>query len=192
MNSGESNNGWHSMAGHLLIAAPEMIDDYFAQTVVLVFQHSEEGAAGVVLNRPSDIPLNTVWTDLDPDLHVHAEEKINIGGPCEGPLIAIHNSLVYAELPIVPGVTLTTGVDNLKELVKQPQHTIRLFSGYAGWSSYQLDSEINQGGWYSIPARPTFVFSEAADMWRLACAEFGDDIISLVAGHHLPDDPSLN
>ena len=180
-----------TMAGQLLIAAPGMIDDYFSDTVVLVFQHSEEGAAGVILNKPSDVQLATVWDDLDPE-NVHASDLINIGGPCEGPLLALHNSLALAEVPVIPGVALTVSIENLRKLVRQNHQSVRLFSGYAGWAPEQLDAEIEQGGWYSIPARPHFVFDDSTDLWQQACAKFGDEIITSVVGPRVPSDPSVN
>ena len=142
-----------SLAGHLLIAAPGMVDDFFSLTVVLLFQHSEEGAAGVILNKPTNIVAQTVWEELQ-ESNPHASAPISIGGPCEGPLIAVHNSLAYAEYPVIPGVALTFESDSLKKLIRQPEQSIRLISGYSGWGPDQLENEIRQGGWYSIPARP--------------------------------------
>ncbi|MEL7496420.1 MAG: YqgE/AlgH family protein [Planctomycetota bacterium] len=182
----------NSMAGHLLIAAPDMVDAYFSNTVVLVFQHSDEGAAGLVLNKPSDVQVNSVWDELDAK-NAHAEKLINIGGPCEGPLIAIHNSLAFAEFPLIPGVAMTVGIDNLRKLIRQTHQTVRLFSGYAGWSPEQLDAEIDQGGWFSIPARPNYIFGDAGDLWRKACAKFGDEIVNSIVDQTLiPEDPHLN
>lgn len=182
----------NSLAGQLLIAAPEMSDDYFANSVVLVFQHSDEGAAGVVLNKPSDVRVDAVWSELNDPQSPPAEDVINIGGPCEGPIIAIHNSLAFAEVSVIPGVALTVGIDNLRKLMRQTQQTVRLFSGYSGWSPLQLESEIHRGGWYSIPARPKFIFGESVDMWRNACGQFGDQIIKGVAGQNVPSDPTMN
>ncbi len=180
-----------SLAGHLLIAAPGMVDDFFSLTVVLLFQHSEEGAAGVILNKPTNIVAQTVWEELQ-ESNPHALAPINIGGPCEGPLIAVHNSLAYAEFPVIPGVALTFESESLKKLIRQPEQSIRLISGYSGWGPDQLENEIRQGGWYSIPARPHLVFEEPSDMWRDACARYGDDIVTPIAGRHVPSDPSMN
>lgn len=183
-----------SLAGHLLIASPDLTNDFFEKTVVLVFQHSEEGAAGVILNKPSHISVGGDLANLGD--HANSESvdslTINIGGPCEGPLIALHNSLAFAEVPVIPGVALTVGIDNLKKLLRQKHQTVRLFSGYSGWASNQLDAEMERGGWFALPARTKYVFGDPVDMWRIACGEFGDEIVTPLAGEHVPSDPSLN
>lgn len=183
----------NSLAGHLLIAAPGMADDFFSSTVVLMLRHSDEGAAGVILNRPSDVQLGVVWSDLPIENTELANRPINIGGPCEGPLIAIHNSLTFAEEPLIPGVAMCVEVENLKKLVRQSHLSIKVFSGYAGWSPNQLESEIERGGWYSIPARPKHIFGDNLELWQQACAQFGDAIIgSVVNPDQIPRDPEVN
>ena len=181
----------NSLAGHLLIAAPGMADDFFSLTVVLLFQHSDEGAVGVILNKPSDVCAHTVWDEIHEN-NPHANAPINIGGPCQGPLMAVHNSLAFAEVPVIPGVALSFESDNLRKLIQQPEQSIRLFSGYSGWAPEQLENEICQGGWYTIPARPHLVFKDPTEMWRDACARYGDDILTPIAGSHIPSDPSRN
>ena len=183
----------NSLAGHLLIAAPDMVDDFFSNTVVLMFRHSDEGAAGVILNRPSDVRVEVVWNDLRDQNHQLSQEMINIGGPCEGPLIAMHNSLTFAEEPVIPGVAMCVNIENLNQLVKQSHLSVKIFSGYAGWSPNQLESEFERGGWYSIPARPKHIFGESGELWRQVCGQFGDEIVnSVVNPKQIPIDPESN
>jgi putative transcriptional regulator len=181
-----------SLAGNLLIASTELVNDFFAQSVVLVLQHSDEGAAGIVLNKPSDVSIQKIWPEITDENEKRVLKCVNIGGPCEGPVVAIHSSLELTEVPLLPGVALSVKSENVKRLLGQSYQPVRLYSGYAGWSAGQLESEIDRGGWYSTQANSELVFTDPFDLWRSACDEFGEKIIAPVIGARIPDDPSWN
>lgn len=180
-----------SLAGHLLIAIPDLHDPNFSRTVVMMMQHSDEGASGVVLNRPSDVSIAKVWDEIAKD-PCECHDMINIGGPVEGPLIALHTSLALAESTVLPGVFVSMGRDHLNELVNQTEQRFKIFSGYSGWSPGQLESEIEQGGWLTLPGNSEHVFDSPDGLWKQVCSQVGNDILMPHLGKHLPGDPSLN
>ena len=180
-----------SLTGNLLIAIPDLHDVNFFRTVVLLFQHSDEGASGVILNRPSDVTIAKVWDEVAKEPS-ESQDFVQIGGPVEGPLIALHSSLSLAEIPVVDGVFLSMGRDNLNQLVGQSDQQFKLYSGYSGWGPGQLESEIEQGGWLTFPASSEQVFDSPEGLWKQVCSEVGNDILKPHIGNFRPTDPSLN
>ncbi len=157
----------------------------------MMFQHSDEGALGLILNRPSDVTIAKVWDEVAKKPSDCAD-IVNIGGPVEGPLIALHSSLAHAETTIVSGVFLSKGRDNLNQLVAQTDQRFKIYSGYSGWGPGQLESEIEQGGWLTLPATAEHVFDSPDGLWKQVCGQVGHDILKPHIGKHLPTDPSLN
>lgn len=88
-----------SLTGKLLIAIPELGDPNFYRSVVLVLMHGAEGATGVILNRPSSVTVASVWNQVS-DVDCECEDLVQMGGPVEGPLMALHTSLAVAERQI--------------------------------------------------------------------------------------------
>jgi putative transcriptional regulator len=162
-----------SLTGQLLIAAPHQVD-YFRRTVVLVLAHTDEGAMGVVLNRPTD----TAVAEAVPDLADLAGE----------------DALVHAGGPVDPGAVLALGdVDGTPELIA-PEDTaadlrrVRVFAGYAGWAPGQLDGEIEEEAWITAPAAPDDPFAES-DLWPAVLQRKGGGYALMAT---MPVDPSLN
>jgi putative transcriptional regulator len=179
-----------SVRGQLLIAGPPLLDPNFWRTVVLVVEHNEEGALGLVLNRPSETTVGDAVSELaelvDPD------EALFIGGPVQpssvivvaqfedpddAALIAFDDIGVLGTGPSVD--ELTVGV-----------RTARAYVGHAGWGPGQLDSELERGDWIVEPARETDVFSAVPrELWSDVLTRKGGSY-ALVA--RMPPDPSLN
>lgn len=181
-----------SLVGQLLIAIPELPDSNFFRSVVLMLQHSEDGASGVVLNRPSNITVATVWDQISTEV-CNSEQTVNVGGPVEGPLIALHPSLALGEVQILPGLFMSISRENLNQLVTQDKHQFRIYSGYAGWAPQQIESEIERGGWLTIRAEFEHVFDSPDELWKNVCAEVGHDImLPELRIKSLPVDPSAN
>jgi putative transcriptional regulator len=180
-----------SLKGHLLIAVPELPDPNFFRSVVLLIHHDEMGASGVILNRPADVPIRQVWNEVS-ESETECDDPINVGGPVEGPLIAVHTSLASAETQVVPGVFVSMGKDNLNSIVSQSEHPFRLFCGYAGWGPQQLESEIDHGGWLTMPAHADHVFESPDRLWKIVCETFGHEVLKAQIGKHFPSDPSMN
>ena len=180
-----------TLSGHLLIAIPDLGDPNFSKTVVMLFQHDEEGASGVILNRPSDVTISAVWDEVAQEPS-DCMDPINIGGPVQGPLIALHGSRNFSETPVIEGVFVSLSRENLNGLVNQSEQPFKIYSGYSGWSPGQLESEIKQGGWLTMEANANHVFDTPDGLWRQVCDQFGNDILSSHLGKHIPNDPSLN
>ena len=119
-------------------------------------------------------------------------DRVNIGGPVEGPLIALHSSVALAESAVISGVFLSMTRDNLDQLVRQSEQTFKLYSGYSGWGPGQLESEIEQGGWLTLPANLDHVFDSPDELWKQVCDQVGHDILKPHLGTHIPIDPTLN
>ena len=179
-----------SLSGQLLLAAPTLRDPNFSRTVVLVGAHSEEGAMGVVLNRPSAVTVGEAVPGLEEA--AGEEETVYVGGPVQP------TSIVFlAEfLDPSPAGLLVLGrigfpapeaaVEELSEAIARR----RVFAGYAGWGEGQLDEELDQGDWIPHPALPDDVFTEHPDaLWSTVLARKGG-VYTLLA--RMPVDPSVN
>ncbi len=156
--------------GMLLVATPSLVDPNFADSVVLLLDADEDGALGVVLNRPSPILVADVledWRDV-----VSGPEVLFRGGPVgtDGAL-----ALALVEDPAQAPVGFQTlfdrvgmiDLDTPVELVEGSLAALRIFAGYAGWGSDQLAAEIEEGSWYVVPAlAEDLVREDPTDMWR--------------------------
>lgn len=173
-----------SHAGKLLVATPSLIDPNFYRTVILMLQDDEEGTVGVVLNRPSEEPVEDhlpEWLDRTMPPHV-----IHFGGPVE-PEVAIGLSTSDEGMPAsVPGL-------NLVDLSSPPPASegpeVRIYSGYAGWGKDQLEAEIEMGSWYVVQASPDDPFEHPEGQWRRVLRR-QPGILSLVSTY--PDDVRAN
>ena len=183
-------------AGQLLVATPALMDPNFDHTVVLLLECDDNGALGVVLNRPSPVPVADIlagWSDLaaDPDVLFQ-------GGP-----ISTDSALAVGRLP--PTVdepqepvgwrrlfdnTGIVDLDTPTELMAQAVAGIRIFAGYAGWGSDQLIAEIEEGSWYLVPSLPSDVFTvDPEGLWmRVLKRQPGE--LAWVSTR--PFDPTLN
>jgi len=190
--------GREPKAGRLLVATPLLGDPNFKRAVVLVVEHEvTEGTLGVVLNRPTKIPVGQVleqWTELVTDPSVLFK-----GGP-----VAQNSALALA---MVPGKEEPLGwraldgapalarlglldLDAPPRLLAPAITSLRVYAGYAGWSPGQLEGEIDEGAWFVLPAEPGDVFAaEPEQLWRAVLRRQEGDLAFLAT---YPDDPSLN
>jgi putative transcriptional regulator len=185
-------------AGRLLVATPLLGDANFKRTVVLVVEDEpEEGTLGVVLNRPTKVPVGRVlepWTELVSDPSV-----VFRGGP-----VAPNSALGLASVPgkeepvgwrplDSPAAVSRVGLidlDTPPQLVAGGIISFRVFAGYAGWGPGQLQSEIDQGAWYVLTAEPADVFNpEPEQLWRTVLRRSGG-ALAMVATY--PEDPAQN
>ena len=181
-----------SLRGRLLVASPALKDDNFDRTVVLVVEHNEQGALGVVLNRPSTTDVADVlpgWASLavDPDV-------VFVGGPVSpGAVICLAETdpdQLGAEWNPVVG---RLGIPDLGPDPHAPPDglsRVRLFAGYAGWGAGQLEGELDVGGWYVVDARPEDPLSpEPDDLWSDVLRRQPGPLRRLAS---FPRDPSSN
>jgi putative transcriptional regulator len=138
----------------LLVATPDLLDPFFAQTVVLVLFPSGGGPLGVILNRPTPLTLKEAFPD-QPRLRERSE-ALYFGGPVRTTaLMFLFRGSPSAEgaFPVVDDLFLSNNGELLDRLLDSPQHGVqRYFLGYAGWAPVQLEGEIARGGWYVLPA----------------------------------------
>lgn len=149
-----------SLKGHLLIATPFLMDPNFHQTVLLMLDHDESGAVGIVLNRPTSTTLAEVseqvfGTPTDWNIPIHR------GGPVPGPLLALHNVEELADLRILPDLFTTSDQDHLRQLLTMRPEPLLLLANYAGWGPGQLESELSTDSWYTTSTTTQHVFSLA-------------------------------
>ena len=180
------------LTGQLLIAMPSMADPRFQQSVIYVCAHTPEGAMGLVLNRPIVKPtFDDLLTQLNVEPVPPAREiKLYAGGPVENARgFVLHTSDWTGEgsLRVTGETALTASLDVLKVIAEGggPRECV-LALGYAGWGPGQLDQEIQQNAWLSVPADETLLFDTEHDTkWRRAFAKLRVDplLLSGVAGH---------
>lgn len=171
------------MRGHLLIAAPSLFD-YFRRTVVLVLEHTPDGAMGVVLGRSSDTRVADavpVLADLP-----GADDLVYLGGPVSPQSVV---ALGDFEHPEEAGTQVVGSLGTLDpEGTNESLRRVRVYAGYAGWSPGQLDEELEQGAWIVQSAEPDDPF-RSGDIWA--------DVLERKGGRYrlmatMPADPSLN
>lgn len=181
-----------TLRGRLLVAEPMLADPNFHRSVVYLIDHSEEGALGVVLNRPSEIPVGEVvpaWA-----AYVSAPPTVFIGGPvspeaaiCLGRCAFEVESALWSPLSDQLGVVDLNG-DPL--LAPAGITGLRIFAGYSGWSPGQLEAEMAMDGWFVLDAEPDDLFAETAEeLWRRVLARQSGPVRRFAS---FPEDPSVN
>jgi len=187
-----------SLSGRLLAATPHLGDPNFRRTVVLIVEDDdEEGTLGVVLNRPTEIPLDQVleaWTGL-----ASGPQVVFRGGPIS-PNSALALAMAHgSDEPVgwrsLDGSPMMSRI-GLVDLGAPPEllaggiSSMRVFAGYAGWGAGQLRDEIEEGAWYVLPGEPADAFGpEPEQLWQKVLRRQGGDL-ALVAT--FPDDPTWN
>ena len=157
---------WHT--GRLLVAMPVLDDPAFNRSVVLLIDHDEDGALGVVLNRASEVPV-TEATDALIDL-IPAPGVLFGGGPVEpDALVAIgraNDDAVRTDTTFVEGLRLVD-LDQDPVIAGVELTQVRLFAGYAGWAPGQLEHEVWHGAWAVVDSEPSDVFTDRPEtLWR--------------------------
>lgn len=178
-----------STRGQLLIAGPSLLDPNFFRTVVLMIEHGDDGALGLVLNRPSQTTVGEATSELEQLLEL--DDPLFIGGPVQPSSL-----IVLAEFEDAEDAALIAfddvGVLASGASLQEPSglRRSRAFVGHAGWASGQLDAEIERGDWILEPALREDAFAEQpGDLWQSVLTRKGGDYV-LVA--RMPTDPSMN
>lgn len=176
-----------SLQGKLLVASPSLLDPNFRRTVVLVTEHGEHGAAGIVLNRPSESTVGDVVPQLE--WLTDSDERIWVGGPVEQTSVLVLGEFDEPDESPVP-VFERVGFVSVGDEQPEPPRRIRVFAGYAGWGGGQLEGELDRDDWIVEPALPDDVFAADPELlWRSVLRRKGG-VFELVA--RMPDDPSVN
>ena len=186
------------LTGKLLLATPALKDPNFHRAVVLVLNHDDDGALGVVVNRPLNVDVAAVLPGWQP--FTTAPGKLYQGGP-----VALDSALGLVAVPgarpeplgvrkvfgsVGLGSVGLVDLDAPPEVVAAELAGLRIFAGYAGWSASQLEAEIAEGSWFVLPAESRDPFTDSpGKLWSDVLRRQGGDL-ALVAS--FPEDPSLN
>jgi putative transcriptional regulator len=156
-------------------------------------RHDEEGAFGVVINRPLPSTVAEVWQALGNE-GVSNTDPVYLGGPVSGPLLALHCEPDYGEgEDIVPGVYYATFKEHLNQIVATSTRPFRIFSGYSGWGEGQLESEFDEGSWLCTPASAHDIFADDEELWKAVAERIGFGIMMQKnMPRHIPRDPEMN
>ena len=177
------------MRGQLLIASPSLLDPNFRRTVVLVTEHSDEGAAGLVLNRPSPAPVAEIVPQLEP--LVADGDQVWVGGPVQTNAVLVLGEFVDPDDAAVPlfGSLGFPSLDDPDGVVPATTRR-RVFAGYAGWGGGQLEDELGREDWIVEPALADDAFTEdPEELWAAVLRRKGG-VYELVS--RMPEDPSVN
>ena len=187
-------HGSASTKGRLLLATPPMDDPNFDRTVVYMLEHRDDGALGVVINRPTDETLQEPlerWSELQAP-----PDSLFLGGPVEPDALialALANHPVTEEsdeLSPVSGRVASADLTTDPAFVAAVASSVRVFRGYSGWGPGQLEGEIESGGWLVLDAEPTDVFAaDPEELWRDVLRRQGGRLAWLATA---PDDLSAN
>lgn len=189
------------LSGQLLVAMPGLLDPNFNRSLIYICAHSEEGAMGLIINRPAE---NIDFADLIDKVFTPSNSEpisltaecstppyIHIGGPMEsGRGFVLHSADYHADentFPVNDNISLTATLDILKAIANGtgPEHSL-LALGYAGWAPGQLENELSDNGWLHCPANSDLVFNtDIDDKYSLAFKTLGIDPSYLVSetGH---------
>ena len=180
------------LADHFLIAMPSLADPHFVRGVTLICQHDENGAMGLVINHASEYTLGELLRqmDIDSDSPSLGRQAVFIGGPVQPDRgFVLHDDPrdFGSTLRFGQGLAVSTSRDILQEMAKGegPVRTL-VALGYAGWTAGQLESEIVQNSWLTVPADKSIFFeTPLGDRWQAAARSLGVDIsrLSDVIGH---------
>jgi putative transcriptional regulator len=179
------------LRGRLLVATPPLADPNFDRSVVLMLEHGEDGALGIVLNRPSDTALTAVL----PEWHEHATAPgmVFSGGPVAPEAVI---ALARGGSDGTDGWVTVLGEVGTIDVGRDPAElgpqldALRVFVGYAGWSPGQLEAEIEQDAWFVTPAEPSDPFSPRPDqLWREVLRRQRGRVAMFA---NYPEDPETN
>lgn len=181
-----------NLTGHFLIAMPAMADPYFAKSVAYICEHNENGALGVIINRPIEMDLN----DLLEQVGIELKDRKFVGAPVNfgGPVQADRGFVLHqpvgewqSTIAVSGNTALTTSKDILEAAARGEGPSKMLVSlGYSGWSPGQLEQELSQNAWLTVAAGESIIFDIPAEQKRTAAMHLlGVDFASLSeeAGH---------
>ncbi|MFA5370441.1 MAG: YqgE/AlgH family protein [Sideroxydans sp.] len=181
-----------NLTNHFLIAMPAMTDPFFARSLTYVCEHNDEGAMGIVVNRPISLTLSELFAQINMPLNQTEldDMPIHFGGPVQtdrGFVLHDAGGEWQSTMRVNDKVNLTTSKDILQAVGegKGPRHLL-VSLGYAGWSKGQLEQELADNAWLNVPANEHILFGLSAEQ-RLpaAMALLGVDYATLSeeAGH---------
>jgi putative transcriptional regulator len=185
-----------SLKGNLLVATPSLLAPIFAKSVILMLEHTDEGALGVVLNRPTEVTIASVSVQVFGRAS-DWQKTILLGGPVPGPLVVLHamDDLADPERAVIPGIYTTSDAETVGAIVGLKAEPTRVVANYSGWSPGQLEGEIERGSWIALPARAEYVLGDdhPDDLWPSVTKKYhAHKLANLLHLRGVPEDPRLN
>lgn len=181
-----------SLKNQFLISMPSMAESNFSHTVTYICEHDDEGAMGLIINRPTDIPLDEIFSQLDinSDTRAHGKQPIYSGGPVQtdrGFILHPNDKQWASTIKIAGNISLTTSKDILAAIARDegPQDCL-VALGYAGWSPGQLEQELADNFWILAPANEDIIFNTPHEQrLNAAVAQLGISVeqLSPHSGH---------
>lgn len=180
----ESSFEMESAQGFALVASPYLTDPHFLRSVVYILRHDEEGAIGLILNRPTHATIGNFLQQSSGE-NFDNERPVYYGGPVEGPLMLLQECTQGDE----PSIFISSDPERILDIC-DPQRSVpaghpkhcggeyRVFDGYAGWAPEQLDDELREGGWLIWHIEPAKIFGNCEGLWKTAIEQIGRDILS--------------
>jgi putative transcriptional regulator len=183
----------NSLKGQLLIATPQLVAPVFTRSVILMLEHNEEGAMGVILNQP----INTTITDLAGKIFEDSfewDKTLSLGGPVPGPLMVVHTLEQLADAEILPGVFHTLEASRVQEIIQLRPEPSLIIANYSGWGPGQLEGEFGWDSWLTLPARTDYVFwAGEKELWKVVVNQVNAKKLSeFLKLRDVPADPSFN
>jgi len=182
----------HYLNNQFIIAMPSLADPTFSHTVTFLCQHNQEGALGIVINKPTSMKLGDIFDQMNITVtsHTASSAPLFAGGPVQqdrGFVLHTPSGDWNASMAISDSISLTTSRDILEAIAidQGPEHFL-VALGYAGWSEGQLEKEIKENAWLNTPYGQKIIFDTPINLrWNAAANQIGIDINRLTtpAGH---------
>lgn len=177
-----------SLRGQFLLASPSLRDPNFMRSVILIIRHDDEGAVGVIINSLLDATVAEVLGD---DVESVVDEPLRRGGPCEGPMMVLHDlAELDASDEVTTGIYYTHARADIERVMSETDTQAVYVIGYAGWQADQLEREMSEGSWLTMPASNGDVFGGTNDLWQRLSSRAS--LLKFLPPEKIPDDPGLN
>ena len=180
-----------SLKGQFILDNGKLRGSFFHRTVILICQHDNEGAFGLILNRSTTSKIGDALVANIPD--TLKAEPLYLGGPVQPQALSfLHNETYLPEANVMPNLNLGHSLDSLLDIAESYSATqrVKIFAGYAGWSPGQLDDEMKRDTWMTHPASLELIFHpKPGELWHLILREKGWKY-KLIS--EAPEDPSWN
>ncbi|MEO0514169.1 MAG: YqgE/AlgH family protein [Planctomycetota bacterium] len=192
------------LRGKLLLASPEMGDPNFSKSVILIVQHGPDGALGLVLNQPTGAAVGEVLGAMGDDAGVECgvDAPLYRGGPCDGPLMVLHQDPIHAQEQVMDGVYFSSEREYVEPALAGAVNPVRFYAGYSGWGAGQLEGELAESAWGVMDASLDAVFPAEGDggatlsedsVWKsLIRVKTARELLKGFNPKIVPRDPTMN
>ena len=180
----------YSLKNHFLIAMPSLTDSRFSKTVTYICEHNEGGAMGIVINQPASISYSELFSQLKLGENIATDEPLLLGGPVKkerGFVLHSGEQSWASTMPVSDDISITGSKDILEAIANnQGPKSALIALGYAGWSTNQLEQEIAENSWLTVPGNKQIIFdTPIEERWASSAKQLGIDLhlLSTQAGH---------